>query len=93
MTGTQVRLVREALGLTTFALASALSVAVSTVYRWEASRVAKMDPLHTELLSRIAAKLPKVSRLRTKIVGKNLVADLNVDVLLALRVLIDFVRR
>lgn len=51
MTGRDVKKIRDGLSLTPFAFAAMLGVAVSSVYRWEASKGnVKISSLHGEIL-------------------------------------------
>ena len=80
ITGSDLRQLRETLGLDSFAFAKLLGVATSTVYRWEGlgPKAVNMDPMQRQLVEALIAKLES-----TKAQGR---ADLNkaiVDALIA----------
>lgn len=60
MTGADVKALRGAMGLTAYALGDVLGVDISTIYRWESARKAKvpMQALAERMLTRLN-KLPE----------------------------------
>jgi DNA-binding XRE family transcriptional regulator len=50
MTGSDVKQVREAMGLDPFAFAETIGVHVSSVYRWEAAKEPSIDRLQEQII-------------------------------------------
>jgi transcriptional regulator with XRE-family HTH domain len=78
MTGSQLRRLRESLGMNAFAFAEVLGVHVSSLYRWEASQnqQLRMDPLQAQIVEQLGARLRQQSAQQRKDTGEQIVKAL-----------------
>lgn len=92
MTGSEVRRLREGLGLDVFAFAKTLGVHGSTLYRWEQTKgPLKIDPLQGEILDKLAQRARDQGPDQKKALGDAIVKGLIVGgALLGLVALLKF---